>query len=185
MTKIKNFRISIRAREVARQLRHLGQDVSDPEILVRVEERLIALRPLAEPAAMYATLPKGEAMTQTTVALPKKAVALSLVAISVGTRLAAARDAAGTPEEALFVTAVEQEAKAQALGFTLRLIQNQATAEDCELADVQTPEPSQIQTLYSLLSLDRIGLPAETWPGYADARVVAWLPLRRTAKAAS
>jgi len=190
MTKIKNFRITLRSREVLRTLRILEGDSFDPSWESCIEADLSPLKALVKPAAIYATLTQSTAVKATPLELPKKAVALSVLVVSVGTELAQSRllsDAEGDARRVRLLNAVEKEALDQSVAFVMRLLQNQAKEEDCELADLHTPEQLQTaQKLTTLLGIERIGLSdlSEESPLPTSARLhyVLWMPAGKATK---
>ena len=85
MTKIKNFRITLRVREVARLLKARQNGLPlDPAQEASLEPALAECRPLVAPASVYATMTRQTAVHAVPFELPKKAVALSAVCATIG-----------------------------------------------------------------------------------------------------
>ena len=189
MTKIKNFRIQLRNREVARLLKaRLGGVPLDPTQESSLEPALAECRPLVHPAALYATLTRQTTVHAVPFELPKKAVAFSTICITIGAtvgeRLAQAQGAQNTARACL-LECIEQEALQQAMAFALRLVQDQAKKEDCELTETQEcQEPESRRKIATLLDLQRIGLtltePEASLPAHARLVYVVWMPVGKS-----
>jgi len=193
MTRIKNFRINLRPREIVRWLKkERGYEVT-PALEASVEHSQADMKRFLQPSALYTTIARATAEKTTPLPLPAKDVALSVVAVTLGPALeierqAAASQADDTLREPL-LSAFMQEALSQAMAFSMRLVQEQAKDEDCELSDPQPVQDSaQIAALSALLSTSRIGLEinpeAPALPPYARMAWVSWTPLRKERRAA-
>jgi hypothetical protein len=160
MTKIKNFKVTIRPREIARWLKKEKGLETTPELELAIEEAVKEAKRWVTPAAVYTTLTRQTAEKMTKIPMPPEAVALSIVAVSIGSGLAAERKAAASgSQQDLLLAALEQEALAQSLQFTVRLIGEQAEEEDCEMSSpVSVQEAPVASSLATLLGVARIGI---------------------------
>jgi hypothetical protein len=160
MTKIKNFRVTLRPREIARWLKKERGVETTPELELTIGEIIKEAKKWMAPAAVYTTLTRQTAEKTTTIPLPPEAVALSVVAVSVGSGLETERKTVepGTLRERL-LAALQQEALAQSLQFTVRLIGEQAEEENCEMSSpVSVQEAPVVSSLATLLGVARIGI---------------------------
>jgi hypothetical protein len=182
MTKIKNFRVNLRPREIARWLKKERGVETTPELELTIAEAIKEARKWVTPAAVYTTLTRKTAEKTTTIAMPPEAVALSVAVVSIGTGLEAERKNAqpGSPRDML-LSAIEQEALAQSLQFTVRLIGEQAEEEDCEMSSpVSVQEAPVASSLATLLGVARIGIQfdpsAPEPPPYVRVSYWFWTP---------
>ncbi len=160
MTKIKNFRVSLRAREMARWLKKEKGMEGSPDLELAIEGLIKTSVQWVRPAAVYTTLTRRIAEKTTSISLPKEAVAMSLAAVSIGPALEVERQASSldTQREAL-LSALLHEALAQAQQFAMRLIAEQAKEEDCEMSPPElVTDEALVSSLASLLGLSRIGI---------------------------
>ena len=89
MTKIKNFRIHLRPREIARWMKNEYQTPITPDLEAAIEGAIARLKTKIHPAAIYTTMTRATAEKATSIAFPDKSVAVSLVAVSVGSEFSA------------------------------------------------------------------------------------------------
>jgi hypothetical protein len=189
MTKIKNFRINLRVREVARLLKARQNGIPlDPEQEASLEPALVQCRGLLAPASLYATMTRQTAVNAVPFELPKKCVALSAICVTIGPGLMELRqqaEAEGHAARAILLSCIEQEALQQSMTFALRLVQDQAKKEDCLLSDPEEcREGDTRKKLATLLALERIGLtlaePDAALPLYARLVYAVWMPASKT-----
>lgn len=195
MTTIKNFRITLRPREIARWLKRERQLAITPEVEFSIDEAIPRCKPLIHPAATYTTLTRAVAEKTTPLVFPETAVAVSVLAVSIGPEVEAARQNAlaqqDTAREAL-MAGIQDEAVSQSFQFAARLVQDQAKDEDCEMSSsLSAHELSDDQhastaaTLSVLLGIQRVGISldaaASTLPPYARLSWIFWLPLVKNA----
>jgi len=193
MTKIKNFKINLRPREIARWLKKERGVESTPELELAIEQLIKESKPWVEPAAVYSTLTRAIAENTTPLVFADKSIAVSIVAVSVGPRLEEERlTARAHPSREALLAALGQEALTQTLQFAVRLIQDQAKEEDCEMpAAAAAPlpeggvEPSMVSSLATLVGIQRIGIEidpsAPALPPYARVAWLFWTPVGKGA----
>ncbi len=196
MTKIKNFRITLRPREMARWLKKERGLETTPELEMSIEQAAKESKRWVEPAAIYTTLTRSIAEKTTAISFPNKAIAVSVVAVSIGPGLESQRQAeeAGAPRESL-LSALQQESLAQSLHFVVRLIQDQAKDEDCDMSSPVSVEEAQVaSSLATLLGVQRIGIALDasipSIPSHVRLAWLFWTPVgkgasRRTEKVAA
>ena len=183
MTKIKNFRISPRLREIARWLKKERGTETTPDLELTIEQVVKESKSWISPAAIYTTLTRQIAEKTTTIPFPDKAIAVSIVAISIGPALAEHKRVA-EPDAARhsLLSAIEQEALSQTMQFAIRLVQEQAKDEDCEMSSpVSAQDPQLAVSLATLLGVHRIGLSQEAavseLPPFARVSWLFWTPV--------
>jgi hypothetical protein len=183
MTKIKNFRITLRSREIARWLKKERGLELTPDLELTVDQLIKEGKDYIEPAAVYSTLTRPVAEKTTTITFPEKAIATSLIVVSIGSVLNGKRvEALSDSGRESLLSALEQEALSQSISFASRLLQDQAKEEDCELS---TPEavldPVMASSLASLVGVQRIGINLDATgaelPSYARAAWLFWTPI--------
>ncbi len=182
MTKIKNFRVTLRAREMARYLKKERGVETTPELELAIEQTVNDGKKWVAPAAVYTTLTRQTAEKTTPISFPPVAVALSVAAVTIGTALETERRASepGSTREML-LAALEQEALTQALQFTVRLIGEQAKEEECEMSPpVSVQDGALVSSLSALLGVARIGIhvdaSTETLPPHTRVSYWFWTP---------
>jgi len=208
MTKIKNFRITLRPREMARWLKkEHGVNIA-PEVELAIEQLVKDSRRWIEPASVYTTLTRPIAEKTTTIAFPEMAVAVSLIAASIGPAAERERSTVSEGDQrGLLLAALQQEALSQTLQFAIRLIQDQAKEEECELSApvfLQAVTPAEagaqntdalgsgfrrndgMSSLASLVGAQRIGIDlTASGPGLPGHALMAWLFWTPVGKAVS
>jgi|GEM_PF-1874898 len=185
MTKIKNFRITLRGREVARLLKNRQGMPLDPAQEASLEPTLTECRALVKPASLYATLTRQTAVNAVPFELPKKAVALSAICATIGPGLSQLRQEAEAQNDSArlnLLQCIEQEALQLATSFALRLVSDQAKKEDCELTEPQDCQEADTRgKLATVLNMERIGLTLtgsdSALPAYARLIYVVWMPI--------
>lgn len=185
MTKIKNFRVTLRPREMARWLKRERAVETTPELEVSLEQLAKESRQWVSPAAVYTTLTHQTAEKTTSIPLPKNAVALSIAVVSIGSALQGELARAGDPAREMLLSALFQESLSQSLAFTVRLLTEQARDEDCEVSPaVVVAEEKSAAALASLAGVARIGIDLDAaacaLPSYVRVAYTFWTPIGKT-----
>ncbi len=190
MTRVKNFRIAIRPREVARWLKKERGLQITPELEASIDQAAQAIKWRLEPSALFTTVPLATLQKTTPLELPAKAMAASLIAVTLGAAVEEDRQTAMAhpdPMQEPLMAGLQEEALQQAVSFAYRLIQEQAKEEECELSiPVVIDDPALVGPVGSLLTASRIGLTLEagaSLPSYARMAWVSWTPLKKAKKA--
>jgi hypothetical protein len=162
MTKIKNYRITLRAREVARLLKAEAKLQITPALEASIEHAINEARRQLQPSAVYTTLSRSTAEKATPLPMADPAVAASAIAVTIGTALneeiQSATDRQDTLQASL-LQALRVEALQQAVQFIMRLIEDQAKEEECEMSAPRDVNDGVLLTsLGSLLGMQRIGI---------------------------
>lgn len=182
MTKIKNFKINLRAREIARWLKKERGLETTPELELAIDQLCKQARSWIEPAAVYTTLTRPIAEKTTAIAFPETAIAVSILAVSIGPALGLERQSACADAlRAPLLQALEIEALAQTLQFAVRLVQDQAKEEDCDMTPPVPAEDAVASPLAALVGIQRIGIVLDASaalqiPAHARVAWVFWTP---------
>ena len=162
MTNIKNFRISLRPREVGRLLKNQAKVQITPELEASIEHAVNDAKRMLQPAAVYTTLTRNTAEKATSLPLTDPIVAVSAIAVTIGKGLDEEIAIAADRHEALqgsLLQALREEALQQAVQFIMRLIEDQAKDEECDLsAPRDAAEGLLLTSLGPLLGIQRIGI---------------------------
>ena len=187
MTKIKNFRIHLRSREIARWLKSEYQTTITPELEATIEGAIARYKGKIHPAAIYTTMTRATAEKATPLAFPDKAVAVSLVAANIGEELGAALQEVpeAAQDEHQLLRALQHEAIQQSVQFAVRLLSDQAKDEDCDMSvPIVAEDPVVTESLAGLLGCRRIGLEIGAQaplPPHARLSWIFWTPQRKHA----
>lgn len=163
-----------------------------PALEASIEQAIPDIKRLLQPSALYTTVTRATLEKTTPLEIPKKAVAVSVIAVSLGSALEAERQLVLATENAdplrePMLSAFEAEALSQSISFAARLLQEGAKEEECELSiPMIVDNPTLWPSLAALLTTSRIGLeiPPETptLPSYARLAWISWIPLRKERK---
>ena len=184
MTKIKNFRINLRPREIARQLKAQAKLQITPALEASIEHAVNDSKRLLQTSAVYTTLTRSTAEKATALPLADPTVAASAIAVTIGTALEAEITASAGRGDALqsaLLGALREEALQQAVHFIVRLLEDQAKEEECEMsAPRDVKEGVLLNSLGSLLGIQRIGIDLDKdnpkLPPYARLVWTVWSP---------
>ncbi len=183
MTKIKNFRIILRPREVARWLKAQAKLQITPALEASIEHAANDAKRQLQPAAVYTTLTRSTAEKATSLPLTDPAVAASAIAVTIGSALDEEIAAASARQDALqtsLLTALREEALQQAVQFIMRLIEVQAKEEECDMSAPHAAADVLLGSLGSLLGIQRIGITLDnatpTLPSHARLVWTVWTP---------
>jgi hypothetical protein len=184
VTKIKNFRINLRAREIARLLKSQAKLQMTPALEASIEHAIHANKRLIQPSAVYTTLTRSTAEKATALPLADPAVAVSVIAVTIGSGLEEELTGAADRQDALqgsLLSALRDEGLQQSIQFIMKLIEDQAKEEDCEMsAPREVAEGVLVGSLGSLLGTQRIGINLDnetpSLPPYARLVWTVWSP---------
>jgi len=191
MTKIKNFRIQLRTREVIRTLKTC-LDPWTPEHEAIVSQKIEQFFPSIQTAALYTTLTRSTAEKATSLPLSEKAIAVSVVIVGIGPLLDDLKKQLDTQENNLdshWISAIQSESLHQSMSFAMRLLTDQAKEEECMLGTpIDIHEALLVPTLSTLLGIERIGLQLDTenpqLPSHVRLAWIEWtaLPKKTTSR---
>jgi hypothetical protein len=192
MTKIKNFRIHLRPREIARFLKAQAKLQITPALEASIEHAANDAKRLLQPAAIYTTLTRSTAEKATSLPLADPTVAASVIAVTIGSALEEEIAAASGGQDALqasLLSALREEALQQSVQFIMRLIEDQAKEEECDMsAPRNAAEAGLLRSLGALLGTQRIGIDLDNdtpaLPPHARLVWTVWSPKVRVKAAA-
>jgi hypothetical protein len=186
VAKIKNFRVPLRPREIARWLKKERGMETTPELELEIENWIKASKAWITPAAVYSTITRQTAEKTTSLSFPKEAVAVSIAVVSIGPALekesqSAPADAAREP----FYAALAHEGLSQSVQFAMRLLGDQAKEEDCEMSmPVPVTESALASSFASFVGVSRIGVELSgadaPMPSYSRVCYAFWTPIGKS-----
>jgi hypothetical protein len=184
MTKIKNFRITLRPREVARILKTQEKMQLTPALEQSIEVAINDNKRQLQPAAIYTTLTRSTAEKTTSLPLADPCVAVSIVAVSLAPGVENEIATAGEGQDPLqtaLLRALREEALQQSVQFIVRLLESQAKEEECDMTPPRdASDEVLLRSLGPLLGLQRIGIDLNMdkpeLPPYARLVWTVWTP---------
>lgn len=190
MRKIKNFKISIRTREISRIIRKL-LNVEDLPIEVEeaVQKSCFVCEKIIKPAVVYDTFSK-EAMTfSIEVEAPEKWIAVSPYIVTIGNVL----EEEYNNNKALFgeygvqiMSAISSDALDQSKNFVQKLLVSEASDENCELSrNIELPKQYN-RDIITYLPVEKINLSLNEEGNFIPASSMAglyyWIPLKKRSR---
>ena len=187
MRKIKNFKISIRTREISRIIRKL---LNMEELTIEIEEAIqkscFVCEKIIKPAVVYDTFSK-EAMTfSLEIEPPEKWIAVSPYILTIGNVLQEEYN----KNKSLFgeygvqiVSAISADALEQSRNFVQKLLASEASDENCELSrNIDLPKQYNSEII-EYLPVDKINLSltddGNFFPESSMAGLYYWIPLKK------
>ena len=190
MRKIKNFKISIRTREISRIIRKL-LNVEDLPIEVEeaVQKSCFVCEKIIKPAVVYDTFSK-EAMTfSIEVEAPEKWIAVSPYIVTIGNVL----EEEYNNNKALFgeygvqiMSAISSDALDQSKNKKKKLLVSEASDENCELSrNIELPKQYN-RDIITYLPVEKINLSLNEEGNFIPASSMAglyyWIPLKKRSR---
>ena len=190
MRKIKNFKISIRTREISRIIRKL-LNVEDLPIEVEeaVQKSCFVCEKIIKPAVVYDTFSK-EAMTfSIEVEAPEKWIAVSPYVLTIGNVL----EEEYNKNKDLFgeygvqiMSAISSDALDQSRNFVQKLLASEASDENCELSrSIELPKQYN-QDIIKYLPVEKINLSLNEEGNFVPANSMTglyyWVPLKKKSR---
>lgn len=187
MRKIKNFKISIRTREISRIIRKL---LNVEELPIEVEEAVqkscFVCEKIIKPAVVYDTFSKETMIFPIEIEAPEKWVAISPYILTIGNVL----EQEYSKNKELFgeygvqiVSAIAADALDQSRNFVQKLLSSEAGDENCELSrNIELPKQYN-QEIIKYLPVEKINLSLaedESFiPENSMAGIYYWIPLKK------
>ncbi len=187
MRKIKNFKISIRTREISRIIRKL-LNVEDLPIEVEeaVQKSCFVCEKIIKPAVVYDTFSKETMIFPVEIEAPEKWVAISPYILTIGNVL----EEKYNSDKQLFgeygvqiISAISADALDQARNFVQKLLASEASDENCELSrSIDLPKEYN-QEIIKYLPVDKINLSLTEDGNFVPVNSIAgiyyWIPLKK------
>ena len=190
MRKIKNFKISIRTREISRIVRKLLNMEDLPiEVEETVQKSCFICEKIIRPAVVYDTFSKENLLFSFEKDAPEKWIAISPYILTIGTVLQDEYN----KNKSLFgeyavqiMSAIAADALDQAKNFVQKLLREEAAEENCELSrSVDLPEQYNEEVI-KYLPIEKINLSlseeGKFIPANSTAGVYYWIPLKKRKK---
>ncbi len=187
MRKIKNFKISIRTREISRIIRKLLNTEDLPiEVEEAVQKSCFVCEKVIKPAVVYDTFSKEAMIFPVEFQAPKKWIAVSPYILTIGNVL----EEEYNKNKELFgeygiqiVSAISADALDQARNFVQKLLAAEAIDENCELSrSIELPKQYN-QEIINFLPADKINLSLDDDGNFVPKNSMSglyyWIPLKK------
>ena len=187
MRKIKNFKISIRTREISRIIRKL---LNMEELPIEVEEAVqkscFVCEKVIKPAVVYDTFSKETMVFPIEFEAPEKWIAVSPYILTIGNVLQEEYN----KNKELFgeygvqiVSAISADALDQSRNFVQKLLSSEASDENCELSrNIELPKQYN-QEIVNFLPVDKINLSLDDDGNFVPTNSMSglyyWIPLKK------
>lgn len=187
MRKIKNFKISIRTREISRIIRKL---LNMEELPIEVEEAVqkscFVCEKVIKPAVVYDTFSKETMVFPIEFEAPEKWIAVSPYILTIGNVLQEEYN----KNKELFgeygvqiVSAISADALDQSRNFVQKLLASEASDENCELSrNIELPKQYN-QEIVNFLPVDKINLSLDDDGNFVPTNSMSglyyWIPLKK------
>ena len=187
MRKIKNFKISIRTREISRIIRKL---LNMEELTIEIEEAIqkscFVCEKIIKPAVVYDTFSKEAMAFSLEIEPPEKWIAVSPYILTIGNVLQEEYN----KNKSLFgeygvqiVSAISADALEQSRNFVQKLLASEASDENCELSrNIDLPKQYNSEII-EYLPVDKINLSltddGNFIPESSMAGLYYWIPLKK------
>ena len=187
MRKIKNFKISIRTREISRIIRKL---LNVEELPIEVEEAVqkscFVCEKVIKPAVVYDTFSKEAMVFPIEIDSPEKWIAVSPYILTIGNVLQEQYN----KNKELFgeygvqiISAISADALDQSRNFVQKLLASEAGDENCELSrNIELPKQYN-QEIINFLPADKINLSVDDDGNFIPTNSMSglyyWIPLKK------
>ncbi len=187
MRKIKNFKISIRTREISRIIRKL---LNMEELTIEIEEAIqkscFVCEKIIKPAVVYDTFSKEAMNFSLEIDSPEKWIAVSPYILTIGNVLQEEynRNKNIFGEYGVqIVSAISADALEQSRNFVQKLLASEASDENCELSrNIDLPKQYN-SDIINYLPADKINLSLSDDGGFIPESSIAglyyWIPLKK------
>ena len=188
MRKIKNFKISIRTREVSRIVKRLlNVEDLDIEVEEAVQKSCFVCEKIIRPAVVYDTFSKESMFFNIDIEKPEKWIAVSPYVLTIGSVLQEQYE----KSKNLFgnyavqiISAISADALEQSKSFVQKIINSEITKEDnCELSrSIEIPQQYN-QEIIKYLPIEKINISLSEEnkfiPINTSAGLYYWIPLKK------
>lgn len=187
MRKIKNFKISIRTREISRIMRKfLNVDSLPIELEESVQKSCFVCEKIIKPAVVYDTYSKESILFSFETKTPEKWIAVSPYVLTIGNVLQEeySKNRSVFGEYGVqIISAIAADALEQSKNFIQKLLSSEATDENCELSrSVDFPQQYNNELL-KYLPIEKINLSLSEDGSFIPANSIAglyyWIPLKK------
>lgn len=183
--KIKRFKVNLRPRETFRKLRQQMDTLSLARVqwLELIKEEAEKVSALINPSIIYDTWKTNaarEVLISSHQELGKQILMVSFLAASIGDRFS--RELIENKEESRqkIWPALGEEALEQTINFALKLINQEAKKDSCQLLPpVAVKNPQELENIIESLSAEKINVRIEDnkiFPFYTAISFIPWVP---------
>jgi hypothetical protein len=190
MRKVKNFKIPIHDREIARTLKKLANipELSE-DILHNISEACRSCLKIIQPSILYETFPKDSLTLESGEAeIPNKVVAKTVVFATIGNTIEEEylknKELYGQYTQDLY-SAIAVEALQQCKKFALKLIISEANEEDCRIALSIEVNSNNYAQLQNLIPTDKINISCQNMqliPKYSLCELAYWTAAKKKSR---
>ena len=188
MRKIKNFKISIKTREVSRIVKKLlNVEDLDIEVEEAIQKSCFVCEKIIKPAVVYVTFSKESMFFNIDIDIPEKWIAVSPYVLTIGNVLQEQYE----KNKSLFgnyavqiISAISADALEQSKSFVQKIINSEITKEDnCELSrSIEIPQQYN-QEIIKYLPIEKINISLSEEnkfvPINTSAGLYYWIPLKK------
>ena len=188
MRKIKNFKISIKTREVSRIVKKLlNVEDLDIEVEEAIQKSCFICEKIIKPAVVYDTFSKESMFFNVDIEKPEKWIAVSLYVLTIGNVLQEQYE----KNKSLFgnyavqiISAISADALEQSKNFVQKILNSEITKEDnCELSrSIEIPQQYN-QEIIKYLPIEKINISLSEEnkfiPINTSAGLYYWIPLKK------
>lgn len=188
MRKIKNFKISIKTREVSRIVKKLlNVEDLDIEVEEAIQKSCFVCEKIIKPAVVYDTFSKESMFFNIDIDIPEKWIAVSPYVLTIGNVLQEQYE----KNKSLFgnyavqiISAISADALEQSKSFVQKIINSEITKEDnCELSrSIEIPQQYN-QEIIKYLPIEKINISLSEEnkfvPINTSAGLYYWIPLKK------
>jgi hypothetical protein len=189
MRKIKNFKVTLRVKDILRVVRKL---INAVDVSVELEETIQRCSrfyvKFLSPSVVYDTFSKESLPFVYEKDIPPKWVAESIFFVTIGSDL---EDEYKKNENAFgehtskIVSAIAVDALEQSKNFVQRIISNEAQDENCEVRRAADIGNEYYEEISNVIPADKIGVSVEegvVYPKYSSAGLFYWVPSKKKTK---
>ncbi|MDR2192019.1 MAG: hypothetical protein LBO62_03990, partial [Endomicrobium sp.] len=187
MRKIKNFKVNLRVREIARVIKKLtNASELAPELEESVQRSCHFYSKFLVPSVVYDTFAKGALDFMYEKDAPQKWVAQSVFFLTIGAKLSeefAKNETAYGEHTPKIVSAIAVDALEQSKNFLQRLLSAEAEDENCELSRSFELPKDYYERAARSLPIDKINLTLQDEtliPQYSACGLFYWSPSKKS-----
>ena len=188
--KIKKYKINIRPFAVSRLLKKTSAPENPVELPEeKIEEEIALANKFIAPSSLFGTFSKSQIPANLQTLLEnsaKKTISVSLIASTIGNAIEAEIEAAKRSGDVLkssLLDSIAREALEQSVNFVIKLLNEEAKEENCEVSQPWTVDVSLSKDFLELLESQKadisIGETGPISPLYTKLCVCYWDPVRR------
>ncbi|MDR1434302.1 hypothetical protein [Candidatus Endomicrobiellum devescovinae] len=189
MRKIKNFKVTLRVKDISRVIRKLinAVDVS-AELEETIQRSSRFYVKFLSPSVVYDTFSKESLPFVYEKDIPPKWIAESIFFVTIGSALeeeCKKNENAFGEHTSKIVSAIAVDALEQSKNFVQRIISNETQDENCEVTRAVDIGSEYYEEVCKVIPVDKIGVSTEVgtiYPKYSSAGLFYWIPSKKKTK---